>query len=289
MSYAIRTLSLDDKNMAKAVVALTTTAFAASINVEQLLNLVQMPEAGVEPLYLGAFHQGSIVGFLACTPHRFSYDGALTLLYQPAWAATDPNWRGKGIFRSLISEASEILAAQGAGGMFASPNPRSGPVFTGPLGFEDGGYLPVGTVMGSKGLKAHKATERPQGSLQPYEADLLHWQQRRLGKGVIDIIEDEDGNRLWGRTKRMKKWGAIVPYWLVGGLEGDRSKLDSLLRQANHIPTLKLFFFTPKSEIGSRFQFVKKSNSNYLVWKSYNNGLPTMPQFDCMMGVFDHF
>lgn len=289
MSFEYALVDLEENTMAKAVVALTTTAFGLSTGISEMKRLIEMPESGVLPLSLGAFRDDVLVGFLACTPHRFMYKQEPVLVYQPSWAVTDPAWRGKGVFRNLITEAGKILREQGAAGMFASPNPKSGPVFTGPLGFQHMGPLEVGTVVGSKGLKLGIQIDHVQGALNPIDEDLLAWQKRRLGDEAVRVIEDEKGNRIWARQKYVKKLGIAVPYWLIGGVIADSANtLATLLKQLDG-PQLRLFFLTPNSSIKNWFHHRRQSNSNYLVWKAYGDTLPENLTFDCMMGVFDHY
>ena len=289
MSVLIREITLDQPEMAKAVIALATTAFGPSIRLESLRALIEMPEAGKPPLCLGAFHDDELTGFLGCTPHRFIYHGAQVLLYQPAWAVTSAAWRGKGIFTSLIQHAKEILKKDGAGGMFASPNPKSGPVFTGPLGFNKLGALRIGMVLATWGIRKNGHPMPKSDSLSAQDEDLFAWQGRRLGTNNIKLVKDNDGNQLWARKRSLRKLGITIPYWLVGGVSTyDPAILKGLLKQLKG-PALRLFFYTDQSASASLFRFSRLSKGNYLVWKSYGNGLPDAPSFNCMMGVFDHF
>ncbi|MEZ4685066.1 MAG: hypothetical protein R3B47_03100 [Bacteroidia bacterium] len=289
MSFRYREIQLSDPEMAKAVLALAGAAFGHIGGLAGLRRLIEMPEAGVAPLCLGAFFEDKLAGFLACTPHRFTYENDRLLLYQPAWAVTGEAFRGKGIFRNLIQTAEAILAPQGAGGMFASPNPRSGPVFTGPLGFSHLGHLLIGTAWGGRGIARLGRVEEYPGHFRPVEDDLLAWQHRRLGEGAISFQQDKDGNFIWAKKRSLNKMGTEVTYWLPGGINAkDPEALKSLLK-AMPYPRLGLFFMTASSRYRSFFAYKKPSKSLYLVWKSYDKNLPHHPPFDAMMGLFDHF
>jgi predicted N-acetyltransferase YhbS len=289
MSFRYREIELSDPDMAKAVLALAGRAFGHVGGLHDLKKLIHMPESGKEPLCLGAFWENTLVGFLACTPHRFLFERAPLLLYQPAWAVTDYEHRGKGIFRSLIQQAEEVLKGDGVGGMFASPNPLSGPVFTGPLGFSHLGPLMVGTSVGNNGIVKSELTDVSTHRFAPVVEDLLAWQRRRLGDETIFYQKDEEGNSIWARKRYMKKLGIQVPYWLVGGLEARHSEALGELLSTFPRPWLRLFFMTKNSRYLPFFKHVRPSTSQYLVWKSYDKNLPHHPSFDAMMGLFDHY
>ena len=289
MSIRYREITLSDSEMAKAVLALAGTAFGHIGGLEGLLRLIRMPEAEMQPLCLGAFLEEVLIGFLACTPHRFRFQNNPLTLYQPAWAVTSEEHRGKGIFRTLINTAEEVLAPRGAAGMFASPNPLSGPVFTGPLGFKNLGSLIVATSWRSRGISETGHLQTDPNSFQPVAEDLLAWQSRRLGEGTVRYLQDEGGNFIWVKKRMVNKLGAQVSYWLPGGMGVDNPRTLRELLKKIPAPRLALFFMTQQSRYRSFFSFKRPSKSLYLVWKSYDKNLPHHPPFDAMMGLFDHF
>lgn len=289
MIFRYREIQLSDSDMAKAVLALAGTAFGHIGGLDGLLRLINMPEAGVEPLCLGAFYEDKLAGFLACTPHRFELEQSPLLLYQPAWAVTGEAFRGKGLFRNLIHTAEEVLKPQGAGGMFASPNPLSGPLFTGPLAFEQLGELLVAPVWQGRGLRDSEKVMEQTGSLRPIESDLLAWQRRRLGDEAVFYNKDEEGNAIWAKKRTIKKWGVPVSYWLPGGIVADTPQGLRHLLKSMPGPALQLFFLTEQSRFRSFFKIQRPSSSLYLVWKSYDKNIPHHPPFDAMMGLFDHY
>lgn len=76
---------------------------------------------------------GAPLGVLAMTPVRTDACLAACSVH----GVTTPAARGRGVFTTLERHNEEAVAAAGVAWAFAFTNPRTGPIFLGPLGWED--------------------------------------------------------------------------------------------------------------------------------------------------------
>jgi GNAT superfamily N-acetyltransferase len=84
-----------------------------------------------------AVDDGEVVGVAAMSFFRTVLDGAETRLAIPVNVATDPRYRGQGVFSTLERENEAAAAATGAPLTVTFPNGASHPIFVGRLGWVD--------------------------------------------------------------------------------------------------------------------------------------------------------
>lgn len=101
---------------------------------EQTIRHILLDAHG-ETLVIGCFDGDAMVGLNAFLAHPVCWNGITGLAYQSCLSATDPDYRGRRIFPSIINAAKEELRARGAAFMFGYPNHNSGPIFVQKLGF----------------------------------------------------------------------------------------------------------------------------------------------------------
>jgi GNAT superfamily N-acetyltransferase len=84
-----------------------------------------------------AVDEGDVVGVAAMSFFRTALDGASTRLAIPVNVATDPRYRGQGVFSTLERENEKAAAATGAPLTVTFPNGASYPIFVKRLGWVD--------------------------------------------------------------------------------------------------------------------------------------------------------
>ena len=84
-----------------------------------------------------AVADGDVVGVVAMSYFRTALDGILTRLAVPVNAATDPRFRGQGVFSTLERENEQAAAESGSPLSVTFPNGRSYPIFVRRLGWSD--------------------------------------------------------------------------------------------------------------------------------------------------------
>lgn len=127
-------LDLRDESLFRQVHALQIKAFG-SFNAALLRNI--MLDGRPESVLYGAYspEDNSLIGVNGFVAHSVHQDGITGLAYQSCISATNPDYKGKGAFSAVINHAKQALAAEGGAFIFGYPNSKSGPIFTGKLGF----------------------------------------------------------------------------------------------------------------------------------------------------------
>jgi len=105
-----------------------------------------------QTVVFGAFSidDNKLVGVNGFTAHSVHRSGEVGTAYQSCISATDPDYRGKGTFSAIINHAKRALSDAGGAFIFGYPNTKSGPIFTGKLGFSlaDAGVVYLGGIWG---------------------------------------------------------------------------------------------------------------------------------------------
>ena len=83
-----------------------------------------------------AYHNGNVVGINGFIPMSYEYDGLTINVVESCDTAVDPNYRGQGIFTSLIMTAEEYYKNKGYDAMVGFPNKNSYGGFI-KMGWED--------------------------------------------------------------------------------------------------------------------------------------------------------
>lgn len=130
----VETLDLRDESLFRQVHALQIKAFG---KFEATLLKNVMLDGRSETVLYGAYssEDDSLIGVNGFIAHSVHRDGVTGLAYQSCISATNPDYKGKGAFSAIINHAKQSLAARGGAFIFGYPNSKSGPIFTGKLGF----------------------------------------------------------------------------------------------------------------------------------------------------------
>jgi GNAT superfamily N-acetyltransferase len=92
---------------------------------------------GGEGIVSLAVDRGEVVGVAAMSFFRTSVNGSVARLAIPVNVATDPRYRGQGVFSTLELENEELAAASGSSITVTFPNGASYPIFVRRLGWTD--------------------------------------------------------------------------------------------------------------------------------------------------------
>ncbi|MFP8781167.1 hypothetical protein [Hydrogenophaga sp. RWCD_12] len=130
----VEILDLRDRSVFDDVHALQVKAFG-SFDATLLKSI--MLDGRPETVLFGVYspEDGSLVGVNGFVAHSVHRDGVTGIAYQSCISATNPDFKGKGTFSAIINHAKAALAEAGGAFIFGYPNSKSGPIFTGKLGF----------------------------------------------------------------------------------------------------------------------------------------------------------
>jgi GNAT superfamily N-acetyltransferase len=119
-----------------------------------------------------AVDEGEVVGVAAMSFFRTSLDGAVTRLAIPVNVATDPRYRGQGVFSTLEQENEAAAAATGSPLTVTFPNGASYPIFVSRLWWVDLPRLRLWARPLRAGAVVRYAVGRPgeEGALRPPDA-----------------------------------------------------------------------------------------------------------------------
>jgi GNAT superfamily N-acetyltransferase len=115
---------------------------------------------------------GEVVGVAAMSYFRTAFDGAVTRLAIPVNVATDPRYRGQGVFSTLERENEAAAAEAGSPLTVTFPNGASYPIFIRHLGWTDLPRLRLWARPLSPGAFVRYLFGRPseRGGLRPRDA-----------------------------------------------------------------------------------------------------------------------
>jgi GNAT superfamily N-acetyltransferase len=231
MPLEIRTVDFGDAALRQQCLRLEQQVFRDSDMTEQLMQHI-VGDSHPETLLLGSFDGDRVAGLNGFIAHPVCRDGEVNLAFQSCLSATDPDYRGQGIFTSLIEEAKRLLKQRGAAFLFGYPNANSGPIFTGRLGFRQQDlcviYLPlvwpafwarrcidIDTMCG---LAAESERQIMFDAYQTAE-----WKRKRRGDALMSF--EYMTNFLFGHVVVRRVRGVAVRMFAVGGYEINKPPL----------------------------------------------------------------
>ncbi|HUG84243.1 MAG TPA: GNAT family N-acetyltransferase [Euzebya sp.] len=135
---------------------------------------------GPSPSWVSVTADGRIVGFRAMMRWQFTRGGTPVTAVRAVDTATDPSFRGRGIFRTLTLHAVEQLAAQGVDMVFNTPNEQSRPGYL-KMGWHEVGQLPVRMVPTTPGKLMNLRGARTGADLRSIPTE--------VGVAAVDVID----------------------------------------------------------------------------------------------------
>jgi GNAT superfamily N-acetyltransferase len=151
--------------------------------------------------------EGRVVGQEVTIPIRATVSGRECTANLSLNSATDPAWRGRGIFGRLLSDACDLSAKEGMAFTYGFPNQWSYPIFL-RTGFADIGSVPLLIKPLNPQRLVRKATGNRLLGAAAWPASLI-WHQpaagRREGSGQAEIVRvekfDDSFTAFWERVK----------------------------------------------------------------------------------------
>ena len=114
--------------------------------------------AGPSPAWVAVTPSGEIAGVRLFLRWRFRHEGRSLLGVRAVDTATDPAWRGRGVFSRLTLDALPGLRRDGVDFVFNTPNDQSRPGYL-KMGWQPVGRVPVG-VLFRPGVARHISSIR---------------------------------------------------------------------------------------------------------------------------------
>ena len=172
-------------------------------------------------IFLGAYDESRLVAFNGFIAHPTT-DGRL--IFQSCHSATDPDYRGRGLFTSLLRRAEEMLDGDYIVGF---PNSNSGPLFKAKLNYEFVDLIRViiptrFAGISLSGLAQHEV-------VQCDEEAVLAWKKREWP----EVRDFRHGNSLvWGKFSKRRLGPVLLTMLDAGGMRlAQRSDLDPIMSQ----------------------------------------------------------
>lgn len=221
-----RELDISDLGQLKKAVALREGVFGHGNNEAELLHRVV--DSHPNSKFLAAFDGNRMAGMNGFIAHPVCRNGETSIAYQSCDSATNPDYRGKGVFSSLINLGKELLKDQGGAFLFGYPNKNSGPIFTRKLGFYEEGmsliYLPAVfcETLSRRMINLDRLTQAHGSDSRHVFFDArqtAEWKRKRHGPDLIEI--EMYNNFLFGVLSRTR-FGLILN---VGGYEFHKPEL----------------------------------------------------------------
>lgn len=215
-SFDVRLLDLNDEKLMRRAIEIHELAFPGTPRLERQLrhNSHDAPKGST---FFGAFENDHLLGLNGFVRHSVFVSGRQSAVYQSCSTATDPAYRGRGIFTSIVRHAQSALAT-GALSIIGFPNENSMPIFIGQLGFR-----PVPLVrllvpslfMGSlcSAWARHRAREAE--TIYFDQDELVAWKQSPSGRSIA--VHSYSDVSVWGYEYRSHKFGLPLNMFAVGG------------------------------------------------------------------------
>lgn len=185
-----------------------------------------------QTLLLGSFDGERIAGLVGFIAHSVRRNGDHSFAFECGGMATDPDYRGRGIFTSLINEAKQTLTDRGGAFLFAYPIKTTRPIFTGKLGFSESErsivYLPIAIAKHMLGafidMEKFCVAAADSHSVITFDAhETARWQRGRHGDGLLGFEHME--NFIFGRVFERKRGLLTFRIFDVGGYEINKPPL----------------------------------------------------------------
>lgn len=234
----IRPVDYHDKASFQSCVALADRAFQSGPDFNVILGhiLLQPPD---KSLLLGAYDGDALVGMTSFVPHRVCLDGETSLAYQACAVASDPDYRGRGIFVALVEEAKRTLLANGGAFLFGYPNAIARPIWTSKLGFNEIGlsivYLPAVLAAYAPtslfNMRVFCSNISENSNMIYFDAySTSSWKSARYGKDIVSV--EHLTNYMFGKVVNAGSSKLPVRIFSVGGYEVNKPLLiGHLFRQ----------------------------------------------------------
>lgn len=224
------------------VAALVSSELGGNRTGESILQTINFQSGGTK--VFGGFIGENLVSMNAFMKTTFHGVGGDVVGYQSGFSATDSAHRGNGYWPMLLSFAENYLAQTGAAFIYGFPNPISHPLFVKKLRYVtlDLYNLRIACFPGVYD-RAFKSADTTTQSLEPDFDELVQWKSHAQRGHFINV--EDNGSRLWGKMRSIKKFAFPVHYLEIGSLQIEsRGNLKSLLKRAARLAGVRLLYIS---------------------------------------------
>jgi GNAT superfamily N-acetyltransferase len=244
-----------------------------------------------------------LAGVLGASYYRTLLEGRERLVALPLWAATDPDFRGQGIFQRLNGEVEQAARAAGAALELGFTNKLAGPIYVSKLGWLDVRRLriwarPLLPRRGSdadsepqqftvRDEEAYRATASQLGNHFVRDLRYLTWRYTDSPRGYR-IVRSANGYAVVGR-KRLR--GMLVAY-VADLVAPSFGETFSLLRRCARISRgSRLLLALPNVHRGAfaAYGFVPTPMTIRLIGHALEGELPPADAWRFTLGDTDFF
>jgi hypothetical protein len=292
LNFEVRRLNVDDPIVQRDALALHKKVFPDPDGERQVQH--NMSDAPEGTAFFGAFDGDRLIGVNGFIRHSIVYRHRKMATFQSCSTATDPNYRGRGIFSGIVKHAQNALASE-CPFLIGFPNEVSEPIFTGVLGFRKiplvklivpAGYL-TSSMLRPLMAFSKSVTSHNKHSIYFDQNELIEWKRKPSGRPVS--VWSVFGTSIWGLDliKRIK--GCNIRMYSIGGvdlLESHRSSATTPHRP----PLYYTLIATCDSEVAKamRFRSIKQPAGIFMYYPMPHFD-ETQPRFEVFSGLADFF
>ena len=287
-------LDIDDPYCEQEIINLISLAFRSKkVKKGYLKQYIQAESASQPSIFLGAFEGEQMIGCNAFIANDFLFNNASALCFQSCWSATDPQYRGQGVFFKIQEMAKIILKEKGASLIFGLPNQISRPIFTEKLHFseEEVHSVRIPNIKFLRNIWINKFSEQNHilnDTLISNEQQAIEL-KKNLNPGIIQIKINY--SLIWGKISTRRKFGYDWKIFSIGGLSIDSQRdfkllISEVFGQKCHFIEIASCKLNTNNHL---FRFWKNINHSKFIFFFLNAKKDSFKNFNLMGGVSDTF
>ena len=293
MNFEIRRLNVDYPIVQRDALALHKKVFPGPDGERQVQhNMLDAPKGTA---FFGAFDGDQLIGGIGFIRHSIVYRRRKMAAFQICSTATDPNYRGRGIFSGIVRHAQTVLASECAF-LIGFPNEVAEPIFTGVLGFRKiplvkiivpAGYLTSSTLHPLRVLSKSVTPHQSEHSIYFDQNELIEWKRKPSGRPVS--VWSFSGTSVWGVDLKKRIKGCKVRMYSIGGVDLLESR-RSFETRPHRPPLYYTLIATCDSEVEKAMRFHSmKRPAGIFIYYPMPHFDETQPRFEVFGGLADFF
>tara|TARA_B100000795_G_scaffold266950_1_gene250950 strand:+ start:730 stop:1611 length:882 start_codon:yes stop_codon:yes gene_type:complete len=287
-------LDIDDPNCEQEIINLISLAFRSEkVKKGYLKEYIQAASTSQPSIFLGAFEGEQMIGCNAFIANDFSFNNSSALCFQSCWSATNPQYRGQGVFFKIQERAKIVLKEKGALLIFGLPNQISRPIFTERLHFseEELHSVRIPNIKFLRNIWINKFSEQNHilhNTLISNEPQIIEL-KKNLNPAIIQIKINY--SLIWGKISTRRKFGYDWRVFSIGGLSINSQRdfqllISEVFKQKCHFIEIASCKLNTNNYL---FRFWKNINHSKFIFFFLNAEKDSFKNFNLMGGVSDTF
>jgi hypothetical protein len=279
----IKALTRNDSTLS-AMIRIGTECFGEKYGGDQLLS--NWSNSDERTTFFGVFEDERLLAFNGFIAHPAYSGGKQRLLFQSCHSATDPEYRGQGLFSKIIEHAKQSLQGDYIVGY---PNPQSHPIFVNRLGFEQEPQLSLWLSTIGAGLSY--SAKRLADALADTKLCTINQREVARWKAVENpgaIVQFEfEGNFIWGRIRERKLGPIAIRYLDAGGCEAANveSFSSTLHKLGSALSVRAVRLLVTQTSSFAQAAKIKRALPGTFIWHRLHNAPEA--RFDAFRGMAD--